>query len=40
MKSDLQQRFRDCLLGLACGDAAGTSVEFKAYGLCERSDKP
>lgn len=28
-KSD---RFRGCLLGLACGDALGTTVEFKARG--------
>ena len=25
-----QDRFRGCLLGLACGDAVGTTVEFKA----------
>ena len=25
-------RFRGCLLGLACGDAVGTTVEFKARG--------
>ncbi|MGL6091322.1 MAG: ADP-ribosylglycohydrolase family protein, partial [Pseudomonas paracarnis] len=25
-------RFRGCLLGLACGDAVGTSVEFMPRG--------
>jgi ADP-ribosylglycohydrolase len=25
-------RFRGCLLGLACGDAVGTTVEFKWRG--------
>lgn len=29
---DAQQRFRGCFLGLACGDAVGTTVEFKARG--------
>ncbi|HEV2972022.1 MAG TPA: ADP-ribosylglycohydrolase family protein [Pirellulales bacterium] len=29
---DLQDRFRGCLLGLACGDAVGTTVEFCARG--------
>ena len=28
----LQQRARGCLLGLACGDAVGTTVEFKKLG--------
>ena len=32
MKPDLQQRFRGCLLGLACGDAVGTTVEFQPRG--------
>jgi ADP-ribosyl-[dinitrogen reductase] hydrolase len=27
-----QDRFRGCLLGLACGDAVGTTVEFKRRG--------
>jgi ADP-ribosyl-[dinitrogen reductase] hydrolase len=27
-----QDRFRGCLLGLACGDAVGTTVEFKPRG--------
>lgn len=27
-----QQRFEGCLLGLACGDAVGTTVEFKKRG--------
>jgi ADP-ribosyl-[dinitrogen reductase] hydrolase len=27
-----QDRFRGCLLGLACGDAVGTTVEFSARG--------
>src|SRR3954447_10436038 len=26
------RRFRGCLLGLACGDAVGTTVEFKPPG--------
>jgi ADP-ribosyl-[dinitrogen reductase] hydrolase len=26
------ERFRGCLLGLACGDAVGTTVEFKPPG--------
>jgi len=30
--SDVQDRFRGCLLGLAAGDAIGTAVEFKARG--------
>ena len=25
-------RYRGCLLGLACGDAVGTTVEFSARG--------
>src|SRR5262249_49244743 len=29
---DQQDRFRGCLLGLACGDAVGTTVEFCARG--------
>ncbi len=29
---DAQDRFRGCLLGLACGDAIGTTVEFQARG--------
>ena len=29
---DEQSRFRGCLLGLACGDAVGTTVEFTARG--------
>jgi ADP-ribosyl-[dinitrogen reductase] hydrolase len=28
----LSERYRGCLLGLACGDAVGTSVEFKPRG--------
>jgi len=32
MKPDLRQRFRGCLLGLACGDAVGTTVEFRPRG--------
>jgi ADP-ribosyl-[dinitrogen reductase] hydrolase len=28
----LQDRYRGCLLGLACGDAVGTAVEFKQRG--------
>ncbi len=27
-----EQRYQGCLLGLACGDAVGTTVEFKARG--------
>jgi len=30
-----QSRFRGCLLGLACGDAVGTTVEFRARGSFE-----
>jgi ADP-ribosyl-[dinitrogen reductase] hydrolase len=33
--SPLQDRFRGCLLGLAVGDAIGTSVEFKPRGTFE-----
>jgi ADP-ribosylglycohydrolase len=29
---DLNDRFRGCLIGLAVGDAVGTSLEFKARG--------
>jgi len=29
---DENSRFRGCLLGLACGDAVGTTVEFRARG--------
>lgn len=29
---DLRQRYLGCLLGLACGDAVGTTVEFQARG--------
>ncbi|HXF63433.1 MAG TPA: ADP-ribosylglycohydrolase family protein [Caldilineaceae bacterium] len=29
---ELRDRFRGCLLGLACGDAVGTTVEFKPRG--------
>lgn len=28
----LRDRFRGCLLGLACGDAIGITVEFKPRG--------
>jgi len=31
----LQDRFRGALLGLACGDAVGTTVEFKRRGTFE-----
>lgn len=33
MPISLSDRFRGCLLGLACGDAVGTSVEFMPRGL-------
>lgn len=33
--SDRTDRFRGCLLGLACGDAVGTSIEFKARNTFE-----
>ena len=29
---DLQDRFLGCLLGLAAGDAVGTTVEFRPRG--------
>ncbi|MDT0131704.1 ADP-ribosylglycohydrolase family protein, partial [Acinetobacter baumannii] len=29
---DSRERFRGSLLGLACGDAVGTTVEFKRRG--------
>lgn len=32
MGIDTLERFRGCLVGLACGDAAGTSVEFRPWG--------
>ena len=32
---DVASRYRGCLLGLACGDAVGTTVEF-----CERGSFP
>lgn len=32
MLPTLSERYRGCLLGLACGDAVGTSVEFKPRG--------
>lgn len=32
MTISLQQRYRGALLGLACGDALGTTVEFKSRG--------
>jgi ADP-ribosyl-[dinitrogen reductase] hydrolase len=35
MTTDLKDRFRGCLLGLAVGDAIGTTVEFKARGSFE-----
>lgn len=31
-RPDLRQRYLGCLLGLACGDAVGTTAEFKARG--------
>ncbi len=31
-RPDERSRFRGCLLGLACGDAVGTTVEFQARG--------
>ncbi|MEH6421077.1 ADP-ribosylglycohydrolase family protein [Pseudomonas sp. CGJS7] len=33
---ELRQRYLGCLLGLACGDAVGTTVEFKPRGSFER----
>ena len=32
---DLLDRYRGCLLGLACGDAVGTTVEFSPRGSFE-----
>ncbi|MDR1968344.1 MAG: ADP-ribosylglycohydrolase family protein [Burkholderiaceae bacterium] len=32
MKTDTLDRYRGCLLGLACGDAVGTTVEFSPRG--------
>ncbi|MCX7013856.1 MAG: ADP-ribosylglycohydrolase family protein [Candidatus Sumerlaeota bacterium] len=32
-RDDLQDRFKGCLLGLACGDAVGATVEFKPRGM-------
>ena len=32
MNVKLQSKFRGALLGLACGDAVGTSVEFRKRG--------
>jgi len=32
MTPSLQERYRGCLLGLACGDAVGTAVEFRSRG--------
>ncbi|MDP2904003.1 MAG: ADP-ribosylglycohydrolase family protein [Methylovulum sp.] len=34
--ADQLNRFRGCLLGLACGDAVGTTVEFSPRGTFER----
>lgn len=31
----MKERYRGCLLGLACGDAVGTTVEFKPPGSFE-----
>ena len=31
-RGEIQDRYRGCLLGLACGDAVGTSVEFQQRG--------
>lgn len=33
--ADLESRYRGCLLGLACGDAVGTTVEFSPRGSFE-----
>ena len=30
--NSLQDKYEGCLLGLACGDAVGTTVEFKRRG--------
>jgi hypothetical protein len=35
LKTDDRDRFRGCLLGLACGDAVGTTVEFRPRGTFE-----
>ena len=35
MPLDLESRYLGCLLGLACGDAVGTTVEFKPRGSFE-----
>ena len=35
MEAELKDRFRGCLLGLACGDAVGTTLEFKPRGTFE-----
>jgi ADP-ribosyl-[dinitrogen reductase] hydrolase len=32
-QGDERDRFRGCLLGLACGDAVGTTVEFRSRGM-------
>ncbi|RMF59807.1 MAG: ADP-ribosylglycohydrolase family protein, partial [Calditrichaeota bacterium] len=32
---DTRERFRGCLLGLATGDAVGTTVEFQPRGSFE-----
>jgi len=32
MDNTIQNHFRGCLLGLACGDAVGTTVEFQGRG--------
>ncbi|WP_428241741.1 ADP-ribosylglycohydrolase family protein [Gynuella sp.] len=33
--TDREQRYRGCLLGLACGDAVGTTLEFRERGSFE-----
>ena len=33
------ERFRGCLLGLACGDAVGTTVEFKPRFSAHNDDE-
>ena len=35
-RMDIKDRYRGCLLGLACGDAIGTSVEFKQRGSFQK----
>jgi ADP-ribosyl-[dinitrogen reductase] hydrolase len=35
MTMSLQDRYASCLLGLACGDALGTTLEFRAPGKFE-----